>query len=54
MHTTIRVITHDGELVSETPYVDEYAAYADLDQIGGPGLITQVIGDDRILAEQTS
>ena len=52
MHTTIRIITEDGELVSETETADEYAAYGDLDQQQlDDGHIAQVISDDRILAE---
>ena len=52
MHTTIRIITEDGELVTEFETPDEYTAYDALsEQDLSPGEIAQVIGDDRILAE---
>lgn len=51
-YIALRVITQDGELVSEVTYPDEYAAYDDLDAAAQEeGTIAQVILDDRILAE---
>jgi len=49
---TLRVITVDGELVSEISFENEYAACEAMDEVFGEDIVVQVIMGDRIYAEQ--
>lgn len=49
---TLRVITIDGELISEEAYPNEYAACEAMDEVVGEDIVVQVIMGDSIYAEQ--
>lgn len=52
MEVTMRVITVDGEFVSEEKFDNEFRACEAMDDVVGEDIFVQVIVDDMIYAEE--
>lgn len=49
----LRIITQDGEIVSESNFDDEYSACETMSEVNVRNVIAQVLLDDNVYAEET-